>query len=157
MEFKDKKVVITGGAKGIGRNIAQEFKKNGADVAVIDKDNGPAECDIFYRGDISEEENLIAFSKKVLEKIVSLAGRVRVNAVSPGWIDTSENLHPWSNADEQQHPVKRIGKVQDIAAMVLFLCSEKSSFMTGENVIIDGGMSRMMTYHHDEGWEYKSR
>jgi NAD(P)-dependent dehydrogenase (short-subunit alcohol dehydrogenase family) len=83
---------------------------------------------------------------------VSLAGRIRVNSVSPGWIDTTGD-EP-SREDRQQHPVKRIGRPEDIAAMVLFLCSGESGFITGQNVTVDGGMSRMMVYHDDYGWKY---
>lgn len=242
MEFKDKKVVVTGGAKGIGKEIVQEFKKRGSRIAVIDKDDIKIECDVFYKGDISEEENLIKFSKRVIEKFgkidylinnaclskkglisncsfddfnyvlkvgvtapyfltklfidhfnqnaaivnisstrafmsqpdtesysaakggisalthamaISLSGKVRVNSISPGWIDTSEDNYNWSEPDQRQHPVKRIGKVQDISHIVLFLCSEKSSFINGENITVDGCMSKLMIYHNDHGWEYK--
>lgn len=242
MEFKDKKVVITGGSKGIGKEIMQAFKKRGSRIAVIDKDDIKIECDVFYKGDISEEENLIKFSNRVIEKFgkidylinnaclskkglmsncsfddfnyvlkvgitapyfltklfighfnqnaaivnisstrafmsqpdtesysaakggisglthamaISLSGKVRVNSVSPGWIDTSEDNDNWGEPDQKQHPVKRIGKVQDISHIVLFLCSEKSSFINGENITVDGGMSKLMIYHNDHGWEYK--
>jgi len=84
---------------------------------------------------------------------VSLQGKVRVNCISPGWIDTfNQNL---SLEDNQQHLVKRVGKPEDISNAVQFLCSEKSSFITGENIIIDGGMSKQMIYHDDFGWNYK--
>jgi NAD(P)-dependent dehydrogenase (short-subunit alcohol dehydrogenase family) len=83
---------------------------------------------------------------------ISLAGKVRVNSISPGWIDTTES--EWSKEDQQQHPVKRIGRPIDIAKLVMFLCSEDSSFITGENVIVDGGMSKQMIYHNDLGWSY---
>lgn len=242
MEFKDKKVVVTGGAKGIGKEIVQEFKKRGSRIAVIDKDDIKIECDVFYKGDISKEENLIKFSKRVIEKFgkidylinnaclnkkglisncsfddfnyvlkvgvtapyvltklfmnnfnpnaamvnisstralmsqpdtesysaakggistlthamaISLSGKVRVNSISPGWIDTSGDNDNWGEPDQRQHPVKRIGKVQDISNLVLFLCSEKSSFINGENIMVDGGMSKLMIYHNDHGWEYK--
>jgi NAD(P)-dependent dehydrogenase (short-subunit alcohol dehydrogenase family) len=84
---------------------------------------------------------------------VSLAGRVRVNAISPGWIDTIGDDH--SAADEVQHPAGRIGNPRDIAEMALFLCSEKAGFITGENICIDGGMTRLMIYHGDNGWSYE--
>ncbi len=83
---------------------------------------------------------------------VSLAGKLRVNSISPGWIDT--NNKQWSVEDREQHPVKRLGNPQDIARMAMFLCSEDSGFITGENITIDGGMSRLMIYHDDAGWEY---
>ncbi len=84
---------------------------------------------------------------------VSLAGKVRVNSISPGWIDTTGAL--FEGADCAQHPAGRVGKPIDIAAMVLFLCSDKAGFITGENICIDGGMTRMMIYHNDFGWEYR--
>ena len=231
--FKDKVAVITGGAKGIGKAIADSFRKSGAKVCVIDTlDNE------YFSGDISQKEALEAFAKKVigdcghidylinnapplmkgidtcsyeefqfalsvgvtapfyLTKLllpyfneggavvnisssrdrmsmpqtesytaakggiaalthalsVSLAGKVRVNSISPGWIDTVGEEH--SREDEIQHPAGRIGTPQDIADMTLFLCSEKAGFITGENICIDGGMTRLMIYHGDNGWEY---
>jgi NAD(P)-dependent dehydrogenase (short-subunit alcohol dehydrogenase family) len=89
---------------------------------------------------------------------VSLAGKARVNAISPGWIETS-NFHDNAAAvkhsaeDNRQHPAGRIGVPSDIAEMVLFLCGEKASFVTGENITIDGGMSKLMVYHNDHGWK----
>lgn len=83
---------------------------------------------------------------------VSLAGRVRVNSISPGWINTTDA--ELSGADALQHPAGRVGRPEDIAEMVLFLCSEKAGFITGENICIDGGMTRLMIYHDDHGWEY---
>lgn len=80
----------------------------------------------------------------------SLAGKVRVNSISPGWIDTTDS--EFSGPDAEQHPVKRVGKPEDIANAILFLCSERASFITGENIVIDGGMSHLMIYHGDEGW-----
>lgn len=81
---------------------------------------------------------------------VSLAGKVRVNSISPGWIDNSGSLI--TGVDALQHPAGRVGKPEDIAEMVLFLCSEKAGFITGENICIDGGMTRQMIYHGDFGW-----
>jgi NAD(P)-dependent dehydrogenase (short-subunit alcohol dehydrogenase family) len=84
---------------------------------------------------------------------VSLAGKVRVNSVSPGWIDTDFNVY--SGSDALQHPAGRVGNPLDIAHMVLYLCSEKAGFITGENICIDGGMTRQMIYHDDFGWSLK--
>ena len=81
---------------------------------------------------------------------VSLSGRVRVNSISPGWIETGSSVY--SGADAAQHPAGRVGRPQDIADMVLFLCSSKAGFITGENICIDGGMTRQMIYHGDHGW-----
>lgn len=84
---------------------------------------------------------------------VTLQGKVRVNCISPGWIDTTNSS--FSVPDNNQHPVHRVGKPKDIANAVMFLCSEDSGFITGQNLIIDGGMSKIMVYHNDHGWEYK--
>jgi len=81
---------------------------------------------------------------------ISLAGKARVNAINPGWIETGIPAH--SEQDKTQHPVGRVGTPEDIAEMVLFLCSEKAGFITGEPIAIDGGMSRLMIYHNDHGW-----
>ncbi len=82
---------------------------------------------------------------------VSLSGRVRVNSISPGWIDTSGSVYVGPDATQQ--PVGRVGNPMDIANMVLFLCSDKAGFITGENICIDGGMTRLMIYHGDHGWK----
>ena len=81
---------------------------------------------------------------------VSLAGRVRVNSISPGWIDTAYRVY--EGPDATQQPAGRVGNPMDIAHMVLFLCSDKAGFITGENICIDGGMTRQMIYHGDWGW-----
>jgi len=82
---------------------------------------------------------------------VSLSGKVRVNSISPGWIDTDYMVY--EGPDAYQHPAGRVGNPSDIANMVLFLCSEKSGFITGENICIDGGMTKQMIYHDDHGWK----
>ncbi|MDR2911177.1 MAG: SDR family oxidoreductase [Bacteroidales bacterium] len=229
--FQGKVAVVTGGAQGIGKTVAEEFKKNGAAVCVIDKKPND-----FFSGDIADEETLVAFSQKVvasygrvdflvnnalpiskgidscswndfnyalsvgvsapfyLTKLflpyfaegasivnisssrdrmsqpntesytaakggiaalthalaVSLAGKVRVNSVSPGWIDTS--FKQYSGADSEQHPVRRVGNPLDIAHTVLFLCSGKAGFITGENICVDGGMTKQMIYSGDYNW-----
>ena len=233
-EFQDKVVVITGGAHGIGKAIAESFAKEGAKVAVIDQTEGP-----HYVGDISRKEILEAFAAEVLDMFghvdvlinnapplmkglaecsyeefqqalsvgvtapfyltklfqehlgkgasvinisssrdrmsqpqtesytaakggiaalthamaVSLAGKARVNSISPGWIDTDFTVY--EGADAVQQPAGRVGNPMDIAHMVLFLCSEKAGFITGENICIDGGMTRQMIYHGDFGWRLK--
>ena len=81
---------------------------------------------------------------------VSLSGKARVNSISPGWIDTTGSTS--TGPDATQRPVGRVGKPLDIANMVLFLCSEKAGFITGENICIDGGMTKLMVYHGDHGW-----
>ena len=81
---------------------------------------------------------------------VSLAGKVRVNSISPGWIDNQYQVY--EGADAIQQPAGRVGNPLDIAHMVLFLCSDKAGFITGENICIDGGMTRQMIYHGEHGW-----
>ena len=233
--FKDKVVIVTGGANGIGRCIADEFRKQGAVVYVIDKQEGN-----HFVGDISKQEVLEAFAKEVLSKhdkldviinnalplmkgidecsyeefqyalsvgvtapfylvkllknhlaegasiinisssrdrmsqpqtesytaakggiaalthalAVSLSGRARVNSISPGWIDTAYTVY--EGPDAIQQPAGRVGNPMDIANMVLFLCSDKAGFITGENICIDGGMTKQMIYHGDCGWTLKN-
>jgi NAD(P)-dependent dehydrogenase (short-subunit alcohol dehydrogenase family) len=86
---------------------------------------------------------------------VSLAGRVRVNSVSPGWIDN--NYTEYEGADALQQPVGRVGKPTDIANAVLYLCSDMAGFITGENICIDGGMTKQMIYHGDYGWKLNTK
>lgn len=229
--FENKVAVITGGAKGIGRAIAEEFRREGARVCVIDL----LEND-YYKGDIADQAVLEDFARKVigdyghvdylinnalplmkgidactyeefnyalrvgvtapfyLAKLfaphfasggaivnisssrdrmsqpqtesytaakggisalthalaVSFAGRVRVNAIAPGWIDTDYTVY--KGPDAVQQPAGRVGNPMDIANMVLYLCSDKAGFITGENICIDGGMTRQMIYHNDFGW-----
>ncbi len=92
---------------------------------------------------------------------VSLSGVARVNSVAPGWIDTGayhEEAHyeaVYSMGDTAQHPSGRVGEPADIARVVDFLCDERNSFINGENITVDGGMSRLMVYHNDCGWTYE--
>ena len=230
--FKDKVVVVTGGANGIGLCIAEEFRKQGATVYVIDKEEGE-----HFVGDISSKEVLEEFATHITTRhdkvdiiinnalpltkgidecsheefqyalsvgvtapfylvkllmphlaqgasivnisssrdrmsqpqtesytaakggiaalthalAVSLAGKARVNSISPGWIDTAYTVY--EGADAIQQPAGRVGNPLDIANMVLFLCSDKAGFITGENICIDGGMTRQMIYHGDNGWK----
>lgn len=68
---------------------------------------------------------------------------IRINAVSPGVIETEMSrpmlAFPFYQEFIAKHPMKRVGKVEEVANMVVFLCSDKASFITGENIAIDGG------------------
>ena len=83
---------------------------------------------------------------------VSFAGKVRVNSISPGWIDTEYRLY--EGPDASQQPAGRVGDPLDIANMILFLASDKAGFITGENICIDGGQTKLMIYHGDNGWTF---
>ena len=232
--FRNKVVVITGGAGGIGKCIAEEFKKEGAHVCIIDCAEGD-----HYVGDIGDKATLEAFARSVIDQYgrvdvlvnnapplfigiencsyeqfqqslnigvtaafyltklflpyfapgasilnlsssrdrmsqpqsesytaakggiaalthslaVSLAGKVRVNSISPGWIDTAYTVY--EGPDAVQQPAGRVGNPLDIAHMALFLASDKAGFITGENICIDGGQTRLMIYHGDHGWSYQ--
>ena len=232
MQFKNKVVVITGGAHGIGKTTKEAFEAEGALVEVIDIAEGT-----HFVGDISKKEVLEAFASYVLERhghvdylinnalpvmrgidecsyeefeyamavgvtapfylvklfqdyfvedaciinmsssrdrmsqpqtesytaakggiaslthalAVSLAGKVRVNSISPGWIETGDEIY--EGPDAIQQPVGRVGNTMDIANMILFLCSDKAGFITGENICIDGGMTKQMIYHGEHGWK----
>ena len=234
--FNNKIVVITGGARGIGRCIREQFEAAGATVCVIDVlDND------YFVGDLADKQVLEAFAAKViadhghvdylinnaapkmcgladgsyedfeyalkvgvtapfyLSKLfaphfapgasivnisssrdrmsqpqtesytaakggiaalthalaMSLAGRVRVNSISPGWIDN--NYTVYEGPDAVQQPSGRVGNPPDIAHMVLYLCSDMAGFINGENICIDGGMTRQMIYHGDHGWTLEAK
>nr|WP_229595308.1 SDR family oxidoreductase [Rossellomorea vietnamensis] len=72
---------------------------------------------------------------------------IRVNSISPGWIQT-EDYDTLRDIDHSQHPSGRVGKPGDIARACLFLAHPDNDFITGENIVIDGGMTRKMMYEH---------
>ncbi len=73
---------------------------------------------------------------------MSLGPQVRVNCISPGWIAHG----PVTKRDHAQHPAGRVGRAQDVAELVAFLLSDAAGFATGQNYILDGGMTRKMIY-----------
>ncbi|WP_426112054.1 SDR family oxidoreductase [Pseudomonas sp. DSP3-2-2] len=81
---------------------------------------------------------------------ISLGPEIRANAVSPGWIDVRDpsvrRAEPLSDADHAQHPAGRVGTVEDVAAMVAWLLSRNAGFITGQEFVVDGGMTRKMVY-----------
>lgn len=84
---------------------------------------------------------------------VSLGPRIRVNCISPGWIATGEwkkrskrAIPELSEEDHAQHPAGRVGKPEDVASLAAYLVSEEAGFITGQNFIVDGGMTRKMIY-----------
>jgi NAD(P)-dependent dehydrogenase (short-subunit alcohol dehydrogenase family) len=88
---------------------------------------------------------------------LSLGPEVRVNCISPGWIDVTSwakrcrrSPGHLSLRDHAQHPSGRVGRPEDIATMVLYLASDMAGFITGENIVIDGGMTRKMIYCEGE-------
>lgn len=77
---------------------------------------------------------------------ISCGPNVRVNAIRPGWIDTRDDDSPLSDKAHKQHPVGRVGRPEDIANMVAWLASDEASFVTGQILTVDGGMTRKMIY-----------
>ena len=71
---------------------------------------------------------------------------IRVNSISPGWIETGGHPEDLTAADHAQHPVGRVGEPADIAAACLFLSGPQTGFITGENLTVDGGMTKKMIY-----------
>lgn len=147
-EFMNALAVGTAAPFYLAKLFAPYFRKGGAIVNISssrDRMSQPqTESYTAAKGGIAALTHALA---------ASFAGRIRVNSVSPGWIETKGNIY--SGPDASQQPSGRVGVPQDIAAMVLYLCSEKAGFITGENVCIDGGMTHLMIYHGDHGWTYE--
>ncbi|TYS15761.1 SDR family oxidoreductase [Rossellomorea vietnamensis] len=72
---------------------------------------------------------------------------IKVNSISPGWIETGD-YGSLREKDHFQHPSNRVGTPDDVARACLFLCHEENNFINGENLVIDGGMTRKMIYEH---------
>lgn len=83
---------------------------------------------------------------------MSLQGKCRVNCIAPGWIASLDGQI--SEADLLQHPSRRLGTNQDIIKAVQYLKDKDNMFVNGQTLIVDGGMSKRMIYHNDEGWSY---
>lgn len=84
---------------------------------------------------------------------ISLGPEMRVNSIAPGWIDVTNfqkkskrKISQYALADHQQHPAGRIGLPQDVANLVIYLLSDAAAFITGQNYVIDGGMTKKMIY-----------
>ena len=89
-------------------------------------------------------------SKEAFAIMAKCAKKKGANIISPRWIDTAFKVYDGPNA--LQHPAARVGNPLDIAAMAMFLCSDQAGFIIGESICIDGGMTRQMIYHEDNGW-----
>ena len=142
-------------------NLSSVFLWTQAMAGLLQKYNG-AVVNIASTRALMSEPNTEAYTASkggVLALTHSLAmslAPVRVNAISPGWIETrhlqkkSKAVVPTYTAnDTQQHPVGRVGKAEDVAYMVSYLLSERAGFITGQNFVIDGGMTHKMIYAED--------
>lgn len=124
----------------------------------LEQNNGAIVNIASTRALMSEPNTLIAYSASKGGVVAmthalanSLGPAIRVNCISPGWIVTDDYQHgkaetKLSEQDHAQHPAGRVGRPEDIADMVLYLCSEESGFITGQNFVIDGGMTKKMIY-----------
>lgn len=143
----------------IGTNLTGAFLCSKLAAPYLKKDNGKI-INIASTRALQSEPNTEAYSASkggILALTHSLAASlgpdVKVNSISPGWIDVSADKKKslakqevLSDADHRQHPAGRVGKAADIASMVLFLLEERNDFITGQNFVIDGGMTTKMIY-----------
>ena len=156
------------GVKGLERKAAEAYSAaDAADIIAVERETAVAARSAAVRflsaGETVRTLRAFDAEPRVVSALIaalthalatSFAGKVRVNSVSPGWIDTAGRVY--SGADAEQHPAGRVGNPLDIANVVLFLASDKAGFITGENVCVDGGMTRQMIYHNDFGWTLTS-
>lgn len=101
-----------------------------------------------------------ALSSLTHAMMMTLKGVARVNAIAPGWIDTSscdKKSKTFDKNDHDQHPSQRIGAPMDVIHTILFLADAKHSFINGETIVVDGGMSKSMIYHNEHGWTYHTK
>ncbi|WP_273850240.1 SDR family NAD(P)-dependent oxidoreductase [Guptibacillus spartinae] len=141
--------------KVINTNLRSVFLGSRAAARVMRKHNGGSIVNIAStRATMSEPNSeayaatkggIVALSHALA---ISLADdHITVNSISPGWIEV-ENYHSLREVDHEQHPSKRVGKPSDIGRACLFLTNEENDFVTGENLVVDGGMTRKMIYEH---------
>lgn len=137
----------------INTNLRSVFLCSRAAAVVMKRNGGGAIVNISSTRAIMSEPDSEAYAASkggviALTHAMSVSlskDRIRVNAISPGWIET-ENYAALRDVDHEQHIAGRVGKPEDIASACRFLTSAESGFITGANLIIDGGMTRKMIY-----------